>query len=318
MLLTSMFAALSPAGAEGRLSILIFHRVLAKPDPIFPEEVDALGFDRICGWIRQWFNVLPLADAVHRLKNRSLPARALSITFDDGYMDNHAVALPILERHGLSATFFVATGFLDGSRMWNDTIVESVRRCELPQLDLHGTVADALGVLPLTTLEDRRAAITRIIDQSKYLPLNERNAWVAAVSGRSAVDLPDDLMMTTAQVRALRSAGMGVGAHTVNHPILAGLDWNDAHAEIADGRRQLERIMGERVGLFAYPNGKPDIDYGPAAVQIVRDLGFDAALSTCWGSARHGDDYFQLPRFTPWDRSRYRFGMRMARNLWSK
>ena len=50
-----------------------------------------------------------------------LPARPAVITFDDGYADNRTVALPILQAHGLTATFFVATGFLDGGRMWNDT-----------------------------------------------------------------------------------------------------------------------------------------------------------------------------------------------------
>jgi hypothetical protein len=47
----------------------------------------------------------------------------------------------------------------------------------------------------------------------------------------------------------------------------------------------------------------------------VRRAGFDAAFSTAWGAATAGADVFQLPRFTPWDRTRTRFGLRLLRNL---
>jgi peptidoglycan/xylan/chitin deacetylase (PgdA/CDA1 family) len=123
-----LFDVLAPSGARGRLSILIFHRILAAPDALLPDELDAARFDAVCGWLRRWFNVLPLDEAVRQLAAGDLAARALSITFDDGYADNHNVALPILARHGMCATFFVATGFLDGGRMFNDTLIEAVRR----------------------------------------------------------------------------------------------------------------------------------------------------------------------------------------------
>jgi hypothetical protein len=73
--------------------------------------------------------------------------------------------------------------------------------------------------------------------------------------------------------------------------------------------------LGERVGLFAYPNGKPGEDYSPATVEVVRSLGFDAAVSTQWGASRLGDDLLQIKRFTPWDKTRGRFGVRLLRNL---
>ena len=68
-------------------------------------------------WVRDWFNVLPLSEAASRLAQGTLPARALSITFDDGYADNREIAAPILQRLGLSATFFIATSFLGGGCM---------------------------------------------------------------------------------------------------------------------------------------------------------------------------------------------------------
>src|SRR5206468_3278604 len=127
---------LSPQGARGRLTVLIFHRVLPEFDPLMPDVHDAHQFDAVCRSLRRWFHVMPLDLAARRLAERSLPARSLAITFDDGYADNLEVALPILLRHGLTATFFVSTGFLDGGRMWNDTVIEAVRRTAHQELDL--------------------------------------------------------------------------------------------------------------------------------------------------------------------------------------
>ena len=105
------------------LSILIYHRVVAQPDPLFPDVVTAEEFDLQMAALTRWFTVLPLGRAVERLRNGTLPVRAACVTFDDGYADNALSALPILLKHGVKATFFVATRFLDGGSMWNDTVI---------------------------------------------------------------------------------------------------------------------------------------------------------------------------------------------------
>ena len=306
---------MSPAGANARLSVLIFHRVLGQPDPLFPDEVDAHRFDTLCGWIARWLHVLPLDLAVARLKAGTLPARAACITFDDGYADNYHVALPILQRHRLTSTFFIATSFLDGGRMWNDTVIEAVRQTRLPVLVLDDALGDGFVRVPVGSAAEKQAAIQAIIGQLKYLPVSERAALATGIAARAQVVPPTDLMMTSAEVKALRQAGMQIGAHTVSHPILAKLDRALAHREIFESKQVLEQLLGERVGLFAYPNGKPGVDYTTESVEVVRELGFDAAVSTRWAASGRNTDMFQIPRFTPWDRNRWRFGARLATNL---
>jgi len=88
----------------------------------------------------------------------------------------------------------------------------------------------------------------------------------------------------------------------------------EARAEIVEGKRRLEEITDAPVTLFAYPNGKPGRDYGPRDVELVRRAGFAAAVSTRAGAANRASDLFQLPRFTPWDKSPRRFGMRLLAN----
>ena len=310
-----LLQTLSPAAGKARLSILIFHRVLPGPDPLFPGEVDAARFDAVCAWLRTWFNVLPLDEACRRLHQGTLPARAAAITFDDGYADHHDVALPILRRHGLSASFFVATGFLDGGCMWNDTLIESVRRCRSSSLDLSRLGLDGLGVLPLETTDQRRAAIDTAIRACRYLAPRERDAAVLAVSRIAAVEPPRDLMMTTGQVRSMHQQGMLIGGHTVTHPILARLPLADARREMQVGKAQLEAITQAPVTLFAYPNGRPGEDFGAEHAVLAEELGFEAAVTTAWGVSNQRSPLHQLPRFTPWDRSRWAFGLRLARNV---
>lgn len=312
MLLKSIFQLMSPAGERAKLTVLIFHRVLSECDPIFPDEMHAHRFNELCSWLASWFNVLPLDQAVTRMRVGSLPARAACITFDDGYADNYRVALPILQRHGLTATFFIATGFLNGGRMWNDSIVESVRRCEDSVLDLSCL---GLGHHELKNTDARRATIDYLIDQVKYRTIDERVAITEQLAGLAEVNLPDDLMMTSNEVKIMHQEGMCIGAHTVSHPILAQLTDEQVRRQVQESKDFLENLLGERVGLFAYPNGKPGSDYTSSSVDVVRSLGFDAAVSTQWGTSGMGCDPFQIRRFTPWDRSRSRFGGRLLANL---
>lgn len=305
------FSLVSPAGAHARLFVLIFHRVFPERDPLFPDEPDIARFDEILGWVKQWFNVLPLEEAVVRLRSGSLPARAAAITFDDGYADNLTCAVPVLAKHGLNATFFIATGFTEGRCMWNDTVIESIRSAAVPEINCSFL---GLGVLPVARFEEKRAVLNALLPSIKHQSVEMRAESVARIADACRGSLPDNLMLTREQLLAVRDAGMGLGAHSVTHPILASIDERVARQEIADSRDCLEEILGTRVQLFAYPNGKLGSDYSPIHAAMIRSLGFKAAFATNWGVCSAGSDFFQLPRFTPWDATRGRFALRLLLN----
>ena len=176
-----------------RLSILIYHRVVAEPDPLVPGEVCAREFDWQLAVLCRWFRVLPLPEAVARLRDGTLPVRAACVTFDDGYADNVTVALPILLRHRVPATFFLATAFIDGGRMWNDTVIETVRGAPGNTLDARPVGLDTLDI---ATLDLRRQVIDRLLTALKYLPVEERQRRADDLSAATACELPSGLMMT--------------------------------------------------------------------------------------------------------------------------
>lgn len=293
-----------------RLSVLIFHRVLPQQDPLFPGEMHASRFDRLVGLLARHFRVLTLGEALSRLANGSLPRRAVAITFDDGYADNAQVAMPILQRHGVAATFFIASGFLNGGWMWNDVVIETLRSSARDAVDL-----SFLGVasMPLSTLDDRRRAIDTVLPQVKYRSLVDREHLLAELrKAVAAQDLGPGPMMSDQQLRSMHAAGMEIGAHTRWHPILACESDDCARTEIAAGREHLQHLLGTPVDLFAYPNGQPGKDYEARHVDMVRTLGFKGAVTTAPGPVTDRSDIFQWPRFSPWDRLPGRWLLRMV------
>ncbi len=299
-----------------RLSVLIFHRVLPQADPLFPDELTAARFDELMALLARNTQVLPLGQALALRAQRKLPPRAVAITFDDGYADNLTVAWPILQRHGLPATVFVASGFLDGGRMWNDTVIETLRASSREALDT-AELGLGLGRLPLVTVADRRRAIDAVLKAVKHRPVDERLALVQSLhAAAGSPRLPDDLMLSTPQLQSLHRAGAEIGAHTVHHPILAVLPDAEAERELHEGRRALQQRIDAPVDLLAYPNGKPRQDYDLRHAAMARKLGFRAAVSTAPGPVTTSSDDFQLPRFTPWDRAPGRWLLRLLLLRW--
>ena len=297
----------SGIGRSKKLFILIYHRVLVSPDFMRSGEADIEAFNWQMELLATYFNVLPLDVALEKLQTNQLPGRAVCITFDDGYADNLKNAVPILKKYGLPATFFIATGFLNGGRMWNDSIIEAIRIMPETKLDL---TAINLGKFELDTQLKKAAASEAIIKQLKHLQPQQRKLTTEHIISL-AEDLPNDLMLTNDQLLELHHHGMEIGGHTVTHPILAKLDVDSARKEIADNKIALETILDQKLRFFAYPNGKPGQDYLPEHTEILKDMGYQAALSTQWGVANQSSDFWQLPRFTPWDQDPLKFMGRM-------
>jgi peptidoglycan/xylan/chitin deacetylase (PgdA/CDA1 family) len=155
----------------------------------------------------------------------------------------------------------------------------------------------------VSSVPARRQVVRQLIGALKYLPLPERTARTEGIAGMAGVPIPGDLMMSSAEVRALHYAGMEIGGHTVRHPILARIPDEEARAEIEEGRAQVAAITGVAPATFAYPNGRPGQDYLPRHVDLVRQAGFSHALSTTAGCVTPRSSRYELPRLALWSRS---------------
>ena len=309
-------SVVSPAGQRAKLLTFFFHRVLEKPDPMIPGEMHATQFDEALRWIGDQFRVLPPLEACERLAAGTLPARAAIISFDDGYRDNHDVALPLLKRHRMTAAFFVATGYLGDGVQFNDRLTEAVRAHQGDSFDAAWL---GLGTLPTGDLADRLRTLHRLREGIKYLPPTERNAALERIEAACGVPASrsarDRIMMTPEEVQALAAAGMEIGGHTVMHPILKSVDDDKAFEEISVGRDALASLLPQAPRLFAYPNGKLGTDFDPRHAEMARRAGFSYAFSTQRGAADARSDRMMLPRFMPWDKQALRFKLQALKVL---
>lgn len=311
-MLSVLLSALFPPGRWAKLTILKYHQILAQPDQLFPGEPDVACFDWQMQTLKRYFNVFTLGDAISLFKQGKLPSRSVCVSFDDGYADNYTLALPILQKHQIPATVFVATGLLNGGVMWNDAVVNAIRRCPKTELDLSSL---AFPHFYLNDFSQRRDAIAALLPRYKRMDPSQRREKIQALQDICAVAPPAHLMMTDTQLKALYHAGIEIGGHTQNHPVLSRIELTKARAEIGAGKEYLENITGGKVTVFAYPYGVPGEDYLPEHVDLLKSLGFSGAVSTSWGVAKAGHDPYQLPRMSPSSRNKWYFIGRIAENL---
>jgi len=121
------------------------------------------------------------------------------------------------------------------------------------------------------------------------------------VTGRmGGVMVPDEdpatgAIMTWEEVRELVRAGFDIGGHTVTHPHLARLGEEEQRREILDCARAIAEQLGQRPEAFAYPYGSV-ADYNEVSVRLVREAGFQYAVSNRYGANPPGCDRWTLRR----------------------
>lgn len=300
----------APAGVRGRLMILTYHRVLEHPDPLLPSEPDAARFAAQMAVLATHCSVLPLPEAARRLREGTLPAAAVCITFDDGYRNNLDVATPVLQRYGLPATVFVMQNAIEAGIMWNDLVIEAVRQAPAT-LDLSMV---GLGNVALPPSAERAPFVLKVLEAFKYRSMLERWTGARELYQRIVAASPPRLMLNESELQRLVRAGIDVGGHTVNHPILATLPDDEARREIVDGAEWLARVIGRWPVSFAYPNGRPGRDFGATHMRIARDAGFELAVSTEWSCATRESDPYALPRVSFCDSPASRLAWRITRS----
>ena len=294
--------------------VLCYHRVTAKPSDINSIVVSPDNFRAQIGYLKQHFQIVRFEENWDQVRKP-----AVVITFDDGYADNLTEALPILEEAGVPATFFISTENIgSGSEFWWDTLERMVScECNYPA---HFTLNDShYGKTWLTASIEQRTAMYRDLH---HLFMNgkteQRTGWLHQIkewSGESSTGDEANRTLTREELRALaNSRGVTIGAHTISHPQLSSLGEEEQRYEIVESGRQLEKLIGRKIEVFAYPFGKK-IDFDMISARICREAGYIKAAAAFPGEAHRWTDPFHIPRHFVynWDLDRFAFKLK---RLW--
>jgi peptidoglycan/xylan/chitin deacetylase (PgdA/CDA1 family) len=297
MLGTAPARALMRLFGKPGLVILTYHRI-GEPDDLDPG-IFSTGFDELewqARWLQSQVRILD-GDELEKFArgDLTLDRPAAAITFDDGYADN-LPAGEILKKVGVPATFFVTSGFIGSAQIsdW-DRIAYALHHAQKKELSLgaiegHGPRRIAIGAKEKTVYDVKKLyRAVGVPNQRKFIEALEEQAG-AKVSDRKN---NHEMWMTWDHVRSLKTLGHTIGAHSHTHPILATLDKQQQREELAKSKQILERELGEKINLLAYPVGKPHC-FTDETKQIVQELGYSCAFSFYGGSNFAG-------KFDRWD-----------------
>jgi peptidoglycan/xylan/chitin deacetylase (PgdA/CDA1 family) len=266
--------------------------------------LDLEVFERHVKWLRQHLKPLTLAEAGDCATQGELPEDAVVITVDDGYSDCYEYIFPVLRKYSAPATFFVATGGVAAGQLWDERIAQAIVESplSLEEVALFG------GRFPLSTYGERLHCSQVLIEKLKYQPMHIRDGMIADIERAAGAPTASHHFLRAEQMREMSASGMELGAHTVNHPILAIEDDDTARLEIVGGKAELENMLQREVQSFAYPNGKFGKDFGPRHIDMVRTSGFNYAVSSDPPRAEtFGDQPLCLGRRIAWAESQARF-----------
>ena len=270
------------------LTVLNYHRI----DNPFREGFDTFkpnvsatpaDFARQIDFVRKNYNVISCEylDACLR-GEKTLPAHAAMITFDDGYYDNFAHAYPALKTQNLPAVIFLTTGFIgnigdDKSFYW-----DYVAACFYYTQNNHATLP-LLGDVSWSDEVSKEKIMHRWIEMLKKLPDEKKQDIIKSTDKILNVSLPEgifsNLYLSWPQVREMHQNGIEFGSHTVSHPILTRIPLKDARNELNVSKKRIEDEIGkQQVISLAYPNGGIS-DFSSDVTKVVDEVGYKIAFT---------------------------------------
>jgi peptidoglycan/xylan/chitin deacetylase (PgdA/CDA1 family) len=267
------------------LRTLTYHRILDRDAAANPSLVSAVPaeFDRQMRHLARNYRVVSADEVVAAVRSgRTLPDRAVLVTFDDGYRDFGDIAWPIMRKYGLPATVFVASDYPDHPErsFWWDRLYHAFSRARASSVS-----AGSLGLLRLDGYEARMRNLRLVQQRVKQLPHGDGMRLVDDLC--RALDSEIEALprvLTWQELRELAGDGVTIGGHTRSHAALDRLSVREVHDEVRGCHVDLARELGTAPSVFAYPFGSHD----DAAVEAVRRAGFELAF-TCLDGHSHLD-----------------------------
>ncbi len=270
--------------------ILMYHRVINPEEVAYPIQpgmyVRPQTFKKQMGYLANHCNVVSLDTLTASVeKGETLPPKTVALTFDDGWLDNYLFAYPILKKHNLPATIFIATGFIDTPNLfWTDRLSRALFslwqakkdvQIELEEKKVGLSPATAkliLEVLEVDEWEELVDTIHLLIEVLKLTALDDRNQILDTIYGyaRSYIGIPKErVFLRWEEVQEMSEGGVSFGSHSHYHRILPEIPDEDVKKEIEVSYVHLKRNLKNFSMTFCYPSG----EYSKRSQEILKEAG---------------------------------------------
>jgi peptidoglycan/xylan/chitin deacetylase (PgdA/CDA1 family) len=265
--------------------IFMLHRILPDPATSYDPELalSVQTFERFLLWLKSEYEIVTVAELRREPEKRG----RCSITFDDGWRDNFEHAYPVLQRHKIRCSIYLAVNFIGSMReMWQERLW---RASQLP-----GFAAATLQVCH-RSLAGYADARTFFLQQ----PSPAAEEWTARIGDALGVaSATTRAFMNWEEVSQMEDL-VEFGSHTVNHLLLKNSDPDTIRAELAESKAILsQRLRRPTIGV-AYPWGAVN----QTVCDLAGEIGYEYGLTVQRGLARPADGRFLLPRVFLSDRS---------------
>lgn len=252
-------------------------------------------------WLKKHFNIVPLSSIIERSDSKErITKPSCAITFDDGYENLYTHSFPILKELNVPATIFLTTDIVDKKTpLWVDLLEYALGMTEKPEIDIR----DIGKTFSLKNYGERCAADDSLRKYLKKIPEEEKIKTLEEIIKIAGKDLRKDFAsspyrgLTWNEAREMEKYKIEFAPHTLTHPILSRLDKEAAEREIRESYTHLKTELKNPLPIFAYPNGQTD-DFTDETIEILKNMGFTAALTTVPDTINFDRDLFRLPRFS--------------------
>jgi len=297
-----LFAVLDRRRMTDNAFVLMYHRVLASNDlhKLYIQPgmyVTSSSFEKQICFLKSKYRILLLEELINKIRRKETVGGCCAITFDDGWLDNHTNAFPVLKKYQAPATIFLATDFIGTNRLfWPEEICCYLERSSLVRHASPSSLSTVLWFLreiEKYSSANRDLFLDKAIEVLKGLSPDERNTILEYFRGMGkSQDLPRQ-MLNWEEVDEMSNSGLlAFGAHTAGHEILDQLPISKARIEISKSKEEIEQRLGVKVSIFAYPNG----NYNENVQKVLQECTFAGAVTTRKGLMNQETSLMEIPR----------------------
>ncbi len=301
----------------GNCAILLYHRVTELESDPQSLSVSPTHFDAQLSYLKKNFRVLSVDEWQECLiSKKRFPSNSVLITFDDGYADNFHYALPILEKHGVQALFYICTGNLNTNQeFWWDELERIILlNKKFPDYIELDTGKQILQKNANESVED---FYLRVLPVFRNLAPDIRDRKISEFAKASGNPPPREShrSLTFMELVSLsKSPSAVIGAHTHRHASLASLEIVEQRKEIEQSLNILNAELSLCVKHFSYPFGTK-VDYNENSIKVCKELGLEWVTANFPWITHKRTDRFQIPRFLVRDWGVDRFAVEMMKNF---